>query len=200
MSKINLLIIDSFSGLGGEEEVAFYLYKYLPRDVFNVRIMAESSAKYFQKNRPIDNEFIDHKVRGRFDFRSMLSFRKIIETLNIDIIHIHGYSAGFFVRLACIGMRKCKIVWTMHLNINDVNMNPLKKKLRVVIENLINNSLLTTNMIVCVANNAKKNLINRGVRRIPIRVIYNGIDIEFFKDVALEKKIQNVLDWDLFHV
>ena len=139
--KKNILIIDSFTGMGGEEEVAYYLYENIDRKKYNVKIMAPKDSRYFEKKSPKNEELIDGKVTGKYDFVSMLKFRNIIKKHKIDLIHVHGYSAGYFVRLACGGLKSIKVIWTMHLNILDVQvLSRTNRLIKAKVENLLCNS------------------------------------------------------------
>ena len=181
--KKNILIIDSFTGMGGEEEVAYYLYENIDRKKYNVKIMAPKDSRYFEKKSPKNEELIDGKVTGKYDFVSMLKFRNIIKKHKIDLIHVHGYSAGYFVRLACGGLKSIKVIWTMHLNILDVHvLSRTNRLIKAKVDNLLCNSKIFTDRIICVSNEAKIALKKRGVSRIPISVIYNGIDATKFTD------------------
>lgn len=180
--KKRILIVDAFIGMGGEEEVAFYIYKNLDRSVFDVRIMAPRESRYFDKYRPDENEFIPNVVTGKFSFRNMLQVRKLIKENGIDLVHVHGYSAGYFMRLACVGMPSVKIVWSMHLNVLDVQaMSIVSRWINAKIENILSNHRIFTDRIICVAEDGKKCLLQRGVNRTDISVIYNGIDTSIFE-------------------
>ena len=195
--KIKILIVDSFVGMGGEEEVTYYIYKNINREKFNVKIMAPKLARYFDKHFPIKEEFIDGKVTGKFSILSMIKFRQIIKKEKFDIIHVHGYSAGYFVRISCIGLKLPKIIWTMHINLPDVTaMSRISRKFKTNIENVLSNSKLFTNQIICVSEDAKKSLLNRNIKNTPINVIYNGVDLNIF---AKEDHMYNTSKFDKYH-
>ena len=120
MGKVRVLIADPFEALGGEEEVAFYIYQELDRNKFEVYITGDEGSICFQKKCPKKTEMINVYPKGKTNFQEMIRFRKIVKNKKIDIINVHGYSGGFFVRLACMGLKDTKIIWTMHTNVEDM--------------------------------------------------------------------------------
>lgn len=184
MKKIRVLIVDAFKGLGGEEEIAFYVYKNIDRKVFDVQLAGDENAKYFIKNHPNKSEWIKCTTEGKFNFHEMKEFREIVKKNKIDIVNVHGYSAGFFVRLACMGLKNTKVIWTMHLNIKDLNtMNKARLFISTAIENVLNRFSFFTDGIICVSKSSVKDLRERHITKTPIRVIYNGVNISKFADL-----------------
>lgn len=183
-SKRKILIVDAFKGTGGEEEIAFYLYKNLSREKYQVYIAGLNNSPYFKKNKPKTDEWLQCKTYGKINVNDILNFRTLVKKNKIDLIHVHGYSAGYFVRVACLGLRDIKIVWTMHLNIADVvTMNSFKRILSTFIENILCKFPIFTNHIICVCNDSKEQLLKRGITNTPISVIYNGIDNKKFEGI-----------------
>lgn len=184
--KKKIMIADAFEAIGGEEEVAYYLYDAIPRDKYDVYITGDKNAKYFQKRSPRNNEWQAVKVKGKFDFKGMLAFRHLVKEKDIDVVHVHGYSAGYFVRIACVGLKKPIILWTMHLSVEDMFMGKtLKGKLSKYVEDILNSHTIFTNQIVCVNNESEKGLRRRGTGKVPVCTVYNGIDTDSF---FLERK------------
>ena len=181
MKKIRIMIVDAFQGLGGEEEVAFYIYKNLDRSKFDVWLAGPKEAKYFGKRHPNEFEWVKCTTQGKFNVHKMHEFRSIVKKNKIDIINVHGYSAGYFVRLACVGLKNVKVIWTMHINIRDINtLNNFKLFVRTKVENFLNKNSAFTNEIICVSKASVGDLKERGVKKIPIRVICSGVDFTNF--------------------
>lgn len=179
--KYNILIVDAFQGAGGEEEIAFYIYKNINRNKYNVFLAGPDNSPYFKKNKPDKDEWFTCSMMGKSNFKSMSALRCFIREHNIDLIHVHGYSAGYLVRVACVGMKNVKVVWTMHLNICDVvTMRKLNRSISTIVENILNRNRLFSDQIICVSEDSRKQLKKRGVELVPIEVIYNGIDIPKF--------------------
>lgn len=184
MTKKNILIVDAFREAGGEEEVAFYIYSSLSRDKYNVFIMGPHDSPYFKKKHPKSNEYFNSSLKGKKDIKSILYIRKIIQKSNIDVVNVHGYTAGFMVRIACIGLN-VKVVWTMHVNILDIPNEKIRfKRTKFKVEQFLNKYL--TDNIICVAKELKDELIEKNKKiKTPIDVIYNGIDTsKFFNSKA----------------
>ncbi|MFR3302880.1 MAG: glycosyltransferase family 4 protein [Bifidobacterium pullorum] len=181
MKKI--LIVDAFQGLGGEESIAYKIYELIDRSKFQVYLTGPRDSIYLKKFPPEDSHWIKFDPTGKFSFRRMYLFRKLVVENDFDIINVHGYSAGFFVRMALCGLNSVKVVWTMHLDISAVSsMNTLKRYVATFFENVLNKSVFFTDKIIAVSKESKERLVSRGVRNVPIEVVYNGIDCERFKE------------------
>lgn len=178
MNRKKILVVDAFKSTGGEEEVAYLVYKNLNRKKFCVYLSSPSSSPYFKKFKPLENEWFKCDFKNKFDFRAFKKFRTYILNNNIDIVNVHGYIAGFYVRMALLGTT-VKVIWTMHVDIQDVpNMSYLRKKIRKLIENSLNR--FATDEVICVSKNLQ-NRLTKYVKAKKSRVIYNGVNIYKFK-------------------
>lgn len=190
MEKKKILIADTFETIGGEEKVAFNIYKFLNRNKFDVRITGTERSKYFDVYEPDKGELVNFFVKGKFSFIKMFKFRQLVKREKFDIINVHGYSAGFFVRLACAGLKNVRIIWTMHLKMTDIfNENNIK----IFIENVMNNNLFFTNDIVTVCEDAANNLKHRKNKKTPMHVIYNGIDTNYYSKIEKNKNSDSLV-------
>lgn len=178
--KKKLLIVDAFCEAGGEEEVAFYLYETFKQDAdFETYIAGPKKSPYFDKKKPDMKDFFDLSLKNKFDMKAIYKLRNILKQYSIDVLNVHGYIAGFGARIACIGL-DTKVVWTMHVNIADVNsLNKRKRIIRFKIEQIFNRYL--TDRIICVAQELKRKISNNKLKT-PVDVIYNGIDVKKFSD------------------
>ena len=114
----------------------------------------------------------------------MVKIRKYVKENNVDLINVHGYIAGYIARIACYGL-KVKVVWTMHVNILDIpSIGKVKRIIRSKVEEFLNRFL--TSEIVCVASELKC-VVERQRLRIPVSVVYNGIDVNTFSDQYTQK-------------
>ncbi len=179
--KPRVLIADPFETYGGEEEVAFYIYENIDRDRCDVYITGNYKSKYFNKKSPIKKEVINVFVKGKYNFVNMVRLRKAIKRNKIDIINVHGHSAGFFVRISCVGLKRVRIIWTVHSDIELMfKKGSFKQKVEVMIENVLNRNPQFTNEIITVCKDSQYKLMNDTEEKIPVTNIYNGIDIKRF--------------------
>lgn len=190
--KYKILIVDAFKSTGGEEEVAFYLYKNIDRKKFDVYISSPQNSPYFKKHIPENDEWFKCDFRNKLDFKSIIKFRKFIKEKNINLVNVHGYIAGFYIRVALVGL-PIKVVWTMHVDIMDVpNLTRRKKLVRKFIEDFFNRFF--TSKIVCVSKSLANRIPKWVSKRTPVEVIYNGIDTKIFKSTSAVNKIENKQD------
>jgi len=121
-------------------------------------------------------------------FKAIFETRKSIKEFNPDILHLNSGGAGFFGRLANIGLRS-KVIFTAH-GWSFTDGTPLFRKIVALIgENLITPF---TDKIICVSENdarlARSKLILRGNK---IEVIHNGAEIrEEVSQQKIEEKIK----------
>ena len=189
MEKMNILIADSFEIPGGEEEVAFYIYENLDRNKCRVYITGNEKSGYFVKKRPVEEERINIFVKGKYNIPEMIRLRTIIKKKKIDVVNVHGYSAGFFVRVACAGLRKTKVIWATHGNVDLMfEEGSFKQKINTFIEDILNRHRIFTDEIITVCEDGAKRLRKRKVEKIPITNIYNCIDTDKY---IRAKKIYN---------
>ena len=108
------------------------------------------------------------------DPRSIFKIRKILEAEDFDIVHAHGHLAGLYARVAALGLRDTRTVYTLHGIHYPHYRNPLKRTAFVMGERILKRS---TDRFICVCRSDLET--GRAIRIVdPDRtdVIYNGID------------------------
>jgi len=116
---------------------------------------------------------------GKFSFKNIKGILKIIDKEKIDILHLHGYSAANFGRIA--GRKK-----------GIINIVQEHAVLRTLPHQYIADLMLRNYMDagVAVSRNVKDFMIvSRSIPSEKIRVIWNGIDLDKFK-ISDQENIQ----------
>jgi len=189
---IKIIQIDSFSGLGGGQQILFEIVKGL-RSEFNFLIIAPPGLfleKYSQLG------IRTYQLKEKNIIKIVKKLRESISKERPEILHLHGTRAAIWARLAIIGFKnRPKIIYTLH-GFHLPRKNFLVRWLFLAIERFLNR---WTDVLVCVSG-ADRNLVlkHKTIPENRIVIIKNGIDIEKFQVnkelVEAEKKKLGLTD------
>ncbi len=176
MKKIKLLLISSVFVDRGVERILIFLYKSLPKDLYEVRIVCLRSlspfADYLNKNTDIKVDVIG--MKNNFDFIALFRFYKYIRKFKPDIVNFHSFRAALWGRLLAKLAKVPVVLYSVHNKWGGVVHHFLDRNLSKF-----------TDAIVPFSMAVKNYLINE--EKIPVKFIeepiYIGIDINKFSDV-----------------
>jgi glycosyltransferase involved in cell wall biosynthesis len=123
---------------------------------------------------------ITYLHRSKFDPATLFDLLKVIDRKQIDILHLHGYGATTFGRLAG-GMRRLPTILHEHANLTDTPW--FQKVADTMLEPL-------TDIAIAVSKSTAEFVIQ--ARRIPadkVKVVYLGVPLEEFSRVRSEGEI-----------
>ncbi len=189
---MRILHLISSSGLFGAERVAIELSKVLIRHGYHpiIGVLKNTHNPHTEVTDEAKENSIDHAVfpcRSQFDRKLISSLREFIKTNHVDLVHCHGYKSNFYGILASRNM--VPAVTTNH--------NWLRPNWRLKVYCLIDSLLIRYfNRIIAVSDEVKEEMLAVGVPEEKIRVIYNGIDLDRFKDQCSSEKIRKELGLD----
>jgi len=161
---------------GGAQTYLWNLAKYAKEKGDEVFLMADKEGWLSKKFEELGFQFIPNKYyKNSWSpinlLLSVIKTRKAIEKINPDIIHANSGGAGFFVRLASIGL-STKVVFTAHGWSFTEGAPFLRRQIAILAENIV---LPLTDAIVCVSENdarlARKYL---NISASKISVVHNG--------------------------
>ena len=114
---------------------------------------------------------ISYLERGKFDPRTLLALLKIIDAKQIDVLHLHGYGATTFGRLAA-ALRGIPVVLHEHANLSTTPW--FQKVADWVLEPF-------TDIVIAVSKSTAEFVIGaRLVRPERVKVVYLGAPLEEF--------------------
>lgn len=186
MSKMNILMIsDHISYSGKMNGVGRFFYNAIPcfnKDKYRVILCV------LRKRDASDDLFkaqgitIKYLGKGRFDPITLMSLLNIIKEERADIIHLHGYGASNFGRIAALVMGVPAIVHS-----HDDNPNyPLYQRIADLV------LARFTDKVIAVSGSAKESAINkRKFSESKVVVMHNAIPLEKFHgldDYQIEKE------------
>ena len=180
MKKIGFII--SSLTTGGAERQTIDLANSLSKNGYDVSMIVLSNSESIMQEK-INNCIKIYKFeRKRYlDFNVMKKVLKIVNELNLDIV----FCVNLFSMMYGVLLKKkisSKIVTILH----TTELPNLKEKLKI---HLYKRLLKFSDDKIYVSYNQRKYLeSNYGIDKKNSSVIYNGIDIEFFKKKNNEKK------------
>ncbi|UNC91470.1 glycosyltransferase family 4 protein [Candidatus Contubernalis alkaliaceticus] len=149
--------------------------------------LAESFEKTGARIIPLN---ISEKLNPFRDFPQVLYLARIIQKERPDIIHLHGFKAGFIGRLSSLGFSKIPVVLTVHNYYAYPEMSKIPLSYFKQAEKLLSRRV---SRIITVSDALKENLtFTLGIDEKKITRIYNGIDyarLEGINKKSSEEKI-----------
>ncbi|MBD3196710.1 MAG: glycosyltransferase [Candidatus Lokiarchaeota archaeon] len=203
---MNILIISHFfpPHKGGVETAAYYTAKNLSKLGHNVFVLTskQNHTKDFTKkeeNFTIFRYKSYHlpEIRGfpqsshfGLILKGIFNLPKIIKKYNIHIIHLEGRFFPISVLAAFLNsiILKRPIILTIQGRLSGGYAHHVEFFYDTVIMKLIYSHV---NRIICVSSSLKKHMIKSGGNIEKLKVIYNGVDTDFFKKLDSVSLLDN---------
>lgn len=187
MCKLRVLLAIDEASLGGGQTHVLLLAKYLDRANFGVEIATKETGWLVDEVRKLGAIVHPIDIANNLSWKSYQSVRQLFADRKFDVVHTHGGTAGFWMRLGAIGLKsKPILVHTYHglhyLNFSQALNRSISQRLKGIIFKQIDRVLLTyTDRIICVCRSDYDKAIDVGVAH-PDRtsIVYNGIEIDKF--------------------
>jgi glycosyltransferase involved in cell wall biosynthesis len=199
MSKLRVLLTIDEASLGGGQMHVLLLAKYLRKADFDVEIATEATGWLVDEALSINIVVHQIIISNQFTRQSFQHIRQLLQDGEFDILHTHGGTAGFWVRLVAAGLKRPHvIVHTYHglhyLNILEDSGQTIKQAIKRSIFKLIDRLLLNyTDRIICVCRSDYDKAIAAGVATIDrTSIVYNGIELAKFS-IPLDQSIARQL-------
>ena len=190
MAKINLLIVHSTLHIGGAEEVSANICSSIDKSQFNVTVC-------YLKEKGVVGDKIEQqgthvvglpkKNNDKTDYFTSFKLRKIIKTLDIQILHTHDVHSLTDCSICKLTIPGLKFVHTFHYGNYPYRDSPFKQ-----LEKLF---WRVPDKLISVSNNQRKGILE--LYNIPgnrIETLWNGVDISTentFFDVIDKCRNQN---------
>lgn len=175
--------------IGGVDRYLHSLLKYMDHDKFeNIMVLSKLYENKGYEDLADRVEIIDipHGM-GAKTIASAVDIRKLIKKHNPDVVYAHSSIAGAVTRLACIGL-SCKVIYNPHGW--SFNMQSEKKNIFVALEKLM---APFCDAIVCISEAEKQSALKKKIcKEDKLHVIYNGIDLEEYKEITATREDLNI--------
>ncbi|KNF09180.1 N-acetyl-alpha-D-glucosaminyl L-malate synthase [Gottschalkia purinilytica] len=159
---------------GGAET---YLINLIKNSKENVKyfIVCDHKGYNHRKLEELDVEVEIIPMNSVYDIKSAHKIASYCKKNKIDIIQAHFLRESFIAVLAKLFYPKLRVVWTTHF---IYEYSGLINKLNKVFAKF-------ADRIISVSNAVKKSLENENINSKKITTIYNGVDTEYFKPIAV---------------
>lgn len=176
---MKILYFITTSNWGGASHHVYDLCKYQKGIGNQVYLAVGSKGLLSEKVQKLDIPiFILNSVKRNIspinDFKSVISFRRLVKKINPDIVHLHSSKAGIVGRLASAGLKNNKVIFTVHgWSFTDGVPSRLKKFIYKSVEKLVSP---LTDLFICVSDFDKSIGFRNHVlgKQSKVIVIHNG--------------------------
>ena len=170
MKKIKVIEVSSDTNIGGAGKCLLTLLENFDYNTFDVKVVLPKNSllkPHIDKmNIPVIE--VDGIADKSLDFAAVKELRMIFKRESPDIVHTH---ASMSARIAA-KQAGAKVVYTRHSVFEP--SKKISRGIGKVINGMINNHYADS--IIAVAEAAKDNLTDTGVKESKIKVILNGVD------------------------
>lgn len=168
---LNVLHLINYPGKGGTEKYILSLAERLNNKSCKVHLGYSEEGPMLEEIKALGVETYNIKMRNSFDFKAAKALKSLCKEYSIDIVHTHFLRENCIAVLSKILGNKIVVVRTHHL-LADGNI-PVR----------IFNSFLTafTDKTITVCNAVKNQMAPECINSDKINVIYNGIDLDYWK-------------------
>ncbi len=132
--------------------------------------------------------YIEVLDRGKVDIKCIIELYGIVRKHNIDIIHGHDYKTDILAYILKLLNPKVHLVSTAHGWITTTFKGSLYKWIHL-------RALRRFNHLITVSEATKSLMVRSGIVADKIRVIYNGIDSETWRDSDLHSSLRD--EWGI---
>lgn len=177
--KIRILHVAQAAG--GVDCYIRMLLKYLDKNKFqNILVCSQDFCREDYDDLVSNFEQIEMKrAIGWNDVTAIVEVRKLIKYYKPDIVYAHSSKAGAIARVADIGMKNY-CIYNPHGWAFNMRCSNKKKILYTVIEKL---AAHFCDRIICISDAEKQSALKKHIcRENKLQVIFNGVDIEAYKN------------------
>ena len=183
MKKVNVLIlVDKFdyhgSYINGPTRSYSWLLKTIDPEKFNVRLCVLRDKGISDTCFREENIHVDYLNLGKYSVWTLFVIMKLIRKERIDVLHLTGYGATTFGRIAGTICRTPSIV---HERWVDPNIS----RIQIALERVLSRY---TDMSIAVSAYARDFLTNKkGILKEKVVLIPNGIPLRLFMNASEEE-------------
>lgn len=202
--KIRLLSIITHLAIGGATNVALDITRYFNNHPgFDVRLLTgpvspdrRDISHLAQESgiTTIELPSLINQINPIANAKAVADIRRIISNGNCDIVHTHTKIAGVIGRIAARTAKPCAIVHHVHGWGSEEGMSTVVRLLHLGLERLC--AKFTDRIIVVARPDMQKGLANHIGREDKYALIYNGIDLEKFRQPVDEFRMRSSLGLD----
>jgi glycosyltransferase involved in cell wall biosynthesis len=202
--KTRVLLIVTQLALGGGTKVALDIASYLHKHPgYEVHLLTgpipadKTDLTHLARDQGIQTRIVPslvNRISPITNFKAVFDIRRIIVQGRYDIVHTHTKVAGVVGRLAARTARTSTIVHHVHGWGSPEEMSGGKRMLHLGLERLC--ARFTDRIITVCSLDTQKGLANRIGTKDKFSLIYNGIELDDFRQVVNEQQVRMELGLD----
>lgn len=195
MSKLRVLHVIGGGEFGGAEQHILNLVSSFPASEVEVAVVCFYDSLFAGELKKAGIHVITLDQFGRFDLRLLRALRNAFLTFQPAIIHTHGVKANFFSRLASLGMN-VPLITTVHSWLRY----DYSSSLAYIIVSLMERGTRHWNRhYIAISGALAEILQGQGVPPRDISLIYNGMDLSFYRQTQLHDADRSRLraEWNI---
>lgn len=162
---MNILYLINHAGKAGTEKYVYNLVNAYNKKKCNCFFVYNEEGLLSEQMQQLGVTSFKITMRHPFDLKAAKSIAKICKANKIDIIHTQYPRENYIAILSRIFYSKVKVIYTCHLTLKTNFWWKITNKLLIPYEE----------RIISVCNNGKELLIQNGVNKNKIDVIFNGV-------------------------
>lgn len=177
--KFSILQVINTAQIGGGMRHIYALLKHIPRDRFDLRLVADHGDFLIDEIRAlgVPVHFVP-LMKRRFNPGAVRQIAKIARQANADILHLHGTRAGFYGALARPLARVKHSVYTVHGFSFHKDLSAAQRFFYLAVERFCTRA---HSQVISVSGTDRDEAIRLGLcPPRSIKTIYNGIDFNAF--------------------
>lgn len=167
---LKVLYLLNHAGKAGTERYVQTLVEKLNNDKIKAYFAYNESGLLVDRMKELGVETYRIEMKNPFDIKAAIELNKLCRKLDIDLIHTQFLRENYIALLSKLLNSKVKVFYTNHFILYN---NAILK-----MTNRMLNPLRST--IVAVCNKGKDMMISNGVDGKKIKVIFNGVDINYW--------------------
>jgi glycosyltransferase involved in cell wall biosynthesis len=207
---MNILIISHFfpPHKGGVEIASFYTAKNLSELGHNVYVLTSIEKEKFTFNEKTDFKLFRYKsynlpeIKGfpqslnfGIIFKAIWKLPKIIKKYNIQIIHLEG--RFFPISLITAILNHIIFKRIIILSVQGRLSGGFTPLIEIFYDSVINKVVYShLDKIICVSKSLETHMIESGINKKKLEVIYNGVDTKFFTKLDSVNIFDDLIDSD----
>jgi len=168
---LNVLHLINYPGKGGSERYILSLAEALHDNKCKFHVAYSEDGPMLRQVRKMGIKTYKIAMRSPYDIKAAMQVKKLCRELSIDIVHTHFLRENYIGVLSKLLGNRVVLVNTGHLL--------AKKNILVKLTDLLFSA--ATDEIIAVSNAVKEMLVSEGIRPSKISVIYNGVNLGYWK-------------------
>ncbi len=187
IKKKKILFTEYFSFVGGGQVVLLNLIKNLKKD-YEIKVLLLNEGKLVKELEKVGIDYYIIKAPLKVKYRYfwnilpvIFKIYQLLKKIKPDLIYANCFFA-IKLLMPAIRLLKIKTIWHKHVIID--------KKYNSYLAGQIRKYSKLVNIIICVSYAVRESLINIGVNKDKLKVIYNGIEIPELNIKKERKKIR----------